>query len=88
MRVVLFVVRFVADQSVAIGSQLSIGLSANAANLVTWLETMVLAQPALVVTLASLLALGSLLVAVAWRSAVTILLVRGTVRRAYKLPYE
>jgi hypothetical protein len=88
LRVVLFVARFIADQALTIGGQLAIGTSLSLGNLGNTLGTLVVTQPALLVGLGGLLALGGLLVAIGWRGGVTLLLIRATVRRAHRLPYE
>jgi hypothetical protein len=88
MRVALFVLRFISDQTLGIGGQFVIGAGSAINNVSSFFEALIVNRPALAVVLGGLTALVSLLVALLWRGAVTFLLVRGTVRRAYKLPYE
>jgi hypothetical protein len=88
LRVVLYAARFITGQTLTIGGQLAIGSSLSVGNLGTTLDTLIVTQPALIIGLGGLLALGSLVLAIAWRSGVTLLLLRATVRRAHKLPYE
>jgi hypothetical protein len=88
MRVALFVLRFISDQTLGIGGQFVIGAGSAINNVSSFFEALIVNRPALAVVLGGLTALVSLLVALLWRGAATFLLVRGTVRRAYKLPYE
>ena len=53
-----------------------------------WLEQLVVTQPALLITLVGLLALGALLWNIGWRGGLTYILVRSAVNRAYRLPFE
>jgi hypothetical protein len=88
LRLALVVLRAIADQILLIGSQVVLGFTLSLSDLGPWLETLLVARPATVVAAGGLLALGSLLVTILWRGGVAFMLVRATVRRAYRLPYE
>lgn len=88
LRVALFVLRFIADQSVTVGGQFSIAYGINGSSPGTMVETLILNRPALAIAIGSLIALSGMIIPILWRAGLTFLLVRGTVRRAHKLPYE
>jgi hypothetical protein len=88
LRLALMVLRAIADQMLVIGSQVVLGFTFSLSDLGPWLETLLVARPATMVALGGLLALGSLMTTILWRGGVAFMLVRATVRRAYKLPYE
>jgi len=88
LRLALVVLRAIADQILVISSQVILGFTLSLSDLGPWLETLLVARPASVVAVGGLVALGSLFVSILWRGGVAFVLVRATVRRAYKLPYE
>lgn len=87
LRVVLYIARFIVTQALAIAGQVVIGTSLSFGNLTSMLDTLVVARPTVLAGLGGLVTLVALVIAVAWRNGVTLLLIRGTVRRAHKLPY-
>lgn len=87
LRVLLWVLRVIAEQIFGVGGQLSIAYGISATNLDALLETLLATQPATIASLGGLFVLVGLLVAIVWRVLVTYALVRATVQRAQHLPY-